>query len=174
MKYKGESLLARALLSLVMFGVSISAHAASEHFRVHVIVRASDEQTMERITSDVNRQLRSLGDVDVVDSDPDFEIAAVVIQTKTRYGNIVDYTMATVILARFDNSTLVPAVQSQFQEEAKSATSALYYFPKTSLEIGPNLEELAKNAIAEFDTQTLGPARKLGQQMQDIMKKMKK
>jgi len=82
--------------------------------------------------------------------------------------------MATIILPRFDNSTLVPAVQPQFQEEAKAATSALYYFPKTSLEIGPNLEALAKDSIAEFDTETLEPARKLQDQMQDIMKKMKK
>jgi len=163
-------LIGSALLFLVAgFGLDHSAHGASVHFRVHVNVSGGDE-IKDRIASCVNRQLRSLGDVDLVDTNPEYELGVVALSTRSKGGQHTGYAIATNALLRFANGNWEDELKPEWKKIWEQTTSALYFYPQSWIAVGADLDELCKDTVATFDAQTLESARKFRQQMQDILK----
>jgi hypothetical protein len=158
------------LLLVAGFGLNGLAHGAGIHYRVHVDLSA-DDQIKDRVASDLNRELRSLGDVDVVDAEPNYLLEVVVVHVRNRAGCYAGYAVASASLAHFQNGALLMSVEAKYRDFWKDMTTNLYADPGLWVTVGDNLEELSKEVVTAFDTGKLEPVRKINQQVEDMMKK---
>ena len=168
-----------SLLATIFILSSTSVATAQESelpkFRVKVFVSA-DENIEGKIKSYINRELRSLGDVELVDDDSEFELEIVAIEQMTESGNKVGIVLSTVISTKYDNWYLLTLVPASKKEELDKQTANLYFFPDHWVKTGPtrSLRKLCNEIVADFDTKHLENIRKLERQYLDIIEKNKK
>lgn len=104
---------------VVLFAIVVlsgEAHAADTSnlrwpsIRVKVTVSAPDN-IKGAMSSYLNRELRSLNDVELVDTNPFWEIDVVAMELKTVGGYTSGVALSTVIIRAFDNQTLSDFLQ---------------------------------------------------------------
>ena len=101
------------LACLVAITCSISAEIHGQTFglRVRVTVSTSDD-IGGQVSSFVNRELRSLGDVVVADTEPMFK-GRIVVEEVSAGGREIGYAMSTVVTRRFSPSTIATVERSR-------------------------------------------------------------
>jgi len=164
------------LFVFLLSSVVCSANAQDLKFtaRVKVIV-SGDENIKGVITSYLNRELRSLNDVELVDSDPEWTIMVMAMEARTIGGYKSGIILSTNIIRHFSNQILSSLFQEKFKEAGLKITSNLYWDVDQWLNVGPadKLQELCKKAIANFDTKHLEEGRKFFRKMKEDLKDRK-
>jgi hypothetical protein len=162
--------------SIVVLGaivaLNLSAHAADTHkprFSVKVKVSlSSDDSIMTSVSSYLNRELRSLGDVELVDNDPEWVIFVLALEIKREARRTNGVALSTVFIRSFNNKVLGPLVEPKFKDAVLDLTSNLSYYNNTnhSLNVGAteDLQEMCKEIIAKFDMKCLEESRKIFRQ----------
>jgi len=125
-----------------------SSDAQSHKFRIHVSVSTDDENTKSLMQSWIKRELRSLGDVNIVSFDDASYILGVVAVEPT-------YTSG--------RKTNGIAIGSNFLMKARD--TGLYYYPSLTVHTADirDLESLCKGIVADIDTHRLESIRELFQ-----------
>ena len=98
-KYASSSSTALILLSLLLLiGVPFCASAAQtpgDKFRVKLDISTKGESS-GIVQSYVSRALRKLGDVLIVDDDPDYVLSIIVMETRNQAMNLTGYAISSV------------------------------------------------------------------------------
>lgn len=168
-----------AVLSFLFLLTMPSSHAADANSwrysaKVKVNISAADN-IKGSVSSYVNRELRSLTDVEIVENDPEWIIYILAMELKTVGGYKSGVAISTVIVSPFNNQLLSGWFQPKFKDSGLKITSALAWYPDQWLNVGSadDLQKLCKDIVADFDTKHLEESRKSFRQMKEILQKPK-
>lgn len=158
------------LLLLILYPAS-NAQDAKFSCRISLDVSAKEQLRVEA-TSYLSRELRSLGDVIVTDSDPTFIVQIVAIETHA--GERANgYAFSVVVLepispgiARMMTANMNPKDKDLWSGYLSRRSDVADHFIQT----GPELQELCKSIIASIDTDVIEKERKGWQSYQDYLK----
>ena len=160
-------------------------------FEVLVNVTCSDDITRTLIESYIKRELRSLGDVEIVDKeDPERILTLVAIAHTSTSGNKTGDTSIAVMRAskstyRFNILDALIDYQQTFEKDLSDAernsrfrkmveiakehdSSPAYYYPDLSLVVNikdKDLQNTCKKIVAKFDVKDLEPIRKINRKI---------
>ena len=160
-------------------------------FEVLVNVACSDDMTQTLIESYIKRELRSLGDVEIVDKkDPERILSLTAIAHTSTSGNKTGDTSIAVMRAskRTCWSDILHALwdyQQTFEKDLSDAerksrvrkmreianehgSFSTYYYPDLSLVVNiknKDLQNTCKEIVAEFDVKDLEPIRKINREI---------
>jgi hypothetical protein len=133
-------------------------------YRFHVQLIVSGEESIKGlITSYINRELRSLRDVEIVYSNPGWELSIVAMELSTVSRRKIGVALSTVILKRFQNQALLESfISGKNKEIVTVLTDDLYSFEDHWLNVGSddNLRKTCNEIVADFDADYLEGARK--------------
>jgi hypothetical protein len=124
--------MASRLVTIVCCALIVAATVSGEPVRVSLSVAASDS-AKAHISSLLSRELRKLGDVDIVDRDVDYEISVVVLQPSPS-----GYVMSVVVHSPLANVESNPVL--------KHAVIPVAHFVQS----GP-LQKVISGVVAELD-----------------------
>ena len=118
------------------------------------------------IRSALGRELRALGDVVVVESDPNYTISVVGIDLETVGGHVTGYAMSYVVVGWFPVDVLQFFIPDTSFRSAMTDLLAGYgrkldHQLLSGSSVSGDMQSACKGVIAEFDVQTLQPARDL-------------
>lgn len=166
-----------ALCLIAVFG--LTAHAADTSnlrfsARVKVTVSAPDN-IKGAVSSYLNRELRSLNDVELVDTKPEWEINVLAMELKTVGGYKSGVVLSTVIINSFDNQMLSVFFQPNLKDIGLYMTSSLSWYPDHWMNVGStdDLQRLCKDIVADFDTKHLEESRKSFRRAKEFPQKSK-
>lgn len=154
--------------------------------RVHVDVSSKDDTTKALIESYIKRELRSLGDVEIVDKKDAKYILVLVAIPLTSSGNKTGYTSIAIMrlsnrIYGFDISLALYDYQNTFVKDlsleerssrypkiaeiAKEHSSVpTYHYPSLILMVNiadNDLQNTCKEIVAEFDVEVIEPIREI-------------
>lgn len=159
--------------------LSLPSHAADTSnlrfsARVKVTITA-DENIKPSLSSYLNRELRSLSDVELVDNNPEWEMNVLATEVKTVGGYKSGVVISTVIMSSFNNQMLSGFFQPKFKGTGLTMTSELFRYPDHWLNVGStdDLQRLCKRIVADFDTKHLEESRKSFRQFEEWLQKSK-
>lgn len=150
----------------VFAAVNVPVHAAdtsdtgfSARVRLAVAAPAAIKNTL---TSQLERQLRSLNGVELVDSMPDFEINVVAMEVRSTRGYRGGIAISTLVLARFQYESMERLFRPAETARGLAQVSNLWEHPSHSLQMDASdrLQLMCKQIIADFDTRHLEKSRK--------------
>ncbi len=152
-------------MSVVFTGAPKAAQKRT--FRVEVSVGSSDASTEALVQSYVKRELRSLGDVEVVDFPvSDWQINISVLKEKSKSGVHQGYCMAVAYTRRYVVPN--PILDSMLKPSVSAERRALWFRPVPapvsveSVTGGTNsLKSMCESTVADFDTKRLDPMRNI-------------
>jgi hypothetical protein len=162
------------LIASVLLFSSSPGIAADYSFRVAVIVSAKGN-IKNLITSYVTRELRSLSDVVIVENNPQWVLAIVAFELRTKGGEKTGVAFSTVVLEPFNNNMLKTLLQEKYKDSGFSLTSNLYKFQAQWLQVGSesDIRSICSGIVADFDGEHLEKRRKLFQQIKELSEKKK-
>lgn len=162
------------ILSVLMF-FSAQGIAADYSIRVSVNVTAKDDIN-NLITSYVTRELRSISDVVIVDTNPEWVLSIVAFEVKSKVGEKTGVAFSTVVLEPFNNEILTRMLQEKFKDIGLIITSNLNVFHTQWLQIGSDsdVRSICSKIVADFDGEHLEKQRKLNQQFKELSEEKKK
>lgn len=167
--------LSLALIALATL-CSISALAQQQHqdkptYRVAVIMEAKDEIKNE-ITSYINRELRSLGDIVIVDedSDPEYKISLVVLSTRAGYAGSVNVT-APFTKSRANQQIPDECPNKETKAFLTSWMTRMENMLHHSLLTAPDLRTLCSDVVTSIDGDVFEKVRKQSQRAKDLFKR---
>ena len=176
----------RSLLTVIVmftiFDFSVTAYAADtsrSKFSAKVKVSVTAEGNIKnRVSSYLNRELRALNDVELVETNPEWEISVIAMELKSVGGTKTGFALSTVILISYDNRLLCSFFEAEYKALEYTAavvkeTSSLYLRPSQWLNIGStdDLQRICRDVVADFDMKHLEESRKLYRRMPDWLKK---
>lgn len=132
-----------ALLTCFVVLATFSSHAAdtkSLRFSTKVKVSISAPDNIKgSVSSYLNRELRSLNDVEIVGNDPEWIIYMVAVELKTVGGYKSGVAISTVIVQPFDNQLLPGLFQPKFKDIGLELTSGLAWYSGGWLSVSPQI-----------------------------------
>jgi hypothetical protein len=146
--------------------------------KIAVNVSASDSVKSE-FESFVKRELRSLKDVEIVESDQDHTLAFVVLETKTSAGLTTGYAVSHVLTHRFSREVIPLMFGKKLSKEdlnwlGQATESAVFLDDHKLLTCGPDkLRSIAEKLVAQYDSDTLEPGRQNLRKLMEIMERSK-
>ena len=161
----------KTLMLIILLSLSLQAQLANWKGRVHLTIQGKDE-VGSVISSYLNRELRKLGDVLVVDTTPDFEISIVFIEQKlTTSDRRLGWAMSTVVLEErgIPEAMLANVIVPTYQELIKTHYTHLFTMAEHYLWVGAmsDLETNCVQLIATIDSDVFEPRRKLWRELKD-------
>lgn len=162
----------RLILLLLVMLPNVCVPADSTHsFRVKVSVTAPDN-IESQVKSFVSRELRSLGDVIVSDSDFEYVIGILVLVLTTEGGYESGVGISTIVLSTFENEWMIPSIKPESVDLVKNFTSDLYYYPDHQIRVAQrdSIKSQCEQIVAEFDSGYLNPRREAMQRYKDSIK----
>jgi hypothetical protein len=171
---KSKYLLLAVILSAAIGCVAQTPQTPSNYSRpkysatVQVDVSCDDEPLKGQIRSFVSRELRSLGDITIVDEAPDFVLSVIATPAKTQ-GNIVT---GVVIATQFTGTVKIDLTSLKGKVSARSIDMLTDVLNGARIVWGFELQtgsmndvqSLCRIIVADFDTSALEPCRKLWRQ----------
>ena len=155
---KRSLILLTAVLAMTL-GVITNAEEQIDHkFRVQVFVSSGKDDSFKGlVTSYINRELRSLRDVEIVYRDPEWKLSIAALEISTKSGYKTGAALSTVVLRRFDNQSLVSLLPENSRGFVRLGTSNLYddFDHWVNIDSDDNLREICNKIVAKFDTRYL-------------------
>ena len=113
--------------------LSVTAHAADignlrYSAKVKVSVSAT-ENIKGSVSSYLNRELRSLSDVELVDNKPEWEIIVIAMELMTVGNYKTGIALSTVVIRSFRNEMLSGLFEPKFKDTGLTLTSELFWYP---------------------------------------------
>lgn len=154
-------------ISFVVLAASSPLKAANTptETRFHVRLQVTGDDVAV-VKSDLSRDLRKLGDVDVTEGEAEHTLYVVVVEMKNRANNLTGYVISSIgfrVLITEDSLRTFPDLQ-RLSAEQKQALAMFagagvleHHFVQT---VGPGeLESLCSELVAQYDTAALEPIR---------------
>ncbi len=140
--------------------------------RVTVTVSA-DGQLRSEMMNYLKRNLQEMKDITIVDSQANYQIDVVALDTKNRRGEEIGIMLSTVILRCFDQEIFAEAGYRQTRKRLERLTSGLAAMEVHKIRVctRAEVEEACKNIIEEFGRDQVERDRKTFQQIIDMLKK---
>ena len=162
---KRSLILLTAVLAMTLGVITNSEEQTERQFRVQVSVSSKDDSFEGLVTSYINRELRSLRDVEIVYRDPEWKLSIVALEISTKSGYKTGVGLSTVVLRRFDNQSLVSLLPENSRGFVRLGTSNLYddFDHWINIDSDDNLREICNKIVANFDADHLEKKRKLRQ-----------
>ena len=159
--------------------LNIAVHAAETDetrfsARVKLTVSASDS-IRDAVTNCLDRELRGLNDVRLVDDEPQWEIGVLALEVKSTRGYRGGIVLSTVILSRFQSDKGAPGSHPAEQVSGFPQTSDLWEYPGHSLHMDASdrLQMMCKQIVADFDAKHLEKSRKRFREMQQTQESVR-
>lgn len=166
-------------VGILFFATTILVYAqeqsAKNTFRVTLDVSGS-ELIKGEVVSYISRELRSLTDIVLVDSDPDLRVEVVALANKDRLGNLLGYTLSIVVAKRL-KPAFVRGVINAFVHKDGERKLMLDLFSSQerlishSIVTGADLQGLSKKIVADIDGEVIEAERKEWQSIVDDVNK---
>lgn len=114
---KNKQVLVLLIFMAISYASALAQSRSSPPFSTSVQVSVTAEENIKnQIESYVNRELRSLQDVVLVDQDADSELSILAMEISTVGSQKADVDLSFVILSPFSNEMLSPYLQEQYRE----------------------------------------------------------
>ena len=158
-----RSLILLTAVIVMILGVTSNSEEQTDHeFRVQVSVSSKDDSFEGLVKSYINRELRSLRDVEIVYSNPQWKLSILAMPLSLKSGYKTGLALSIVVLPKFDNQLLTWPIPEDARRFITLMTSGLYHYPGHLLYTGSNddLRKLCDEIVADFDTDYLEKARK--------------
>ena len=164
------------LLFLAAFATAPVRAAEKVNYGVRLKVAAS-ENIRGVVTSYLSRELRRLGDIDIVEDSPWFTLSIIAVAASNRAGTQTGYAFSVVVersipyrkmrdeFAKLLDGNMMKVMDVSFDNAARIVSHFV--------ELGgvDELENLCKKIIADIDGNQFEEQRKVSQQLLEIMKK---
>jgi hypothetical protein len=160
-------------------GVSNQADPYKWEARVKVECGGSDSSIKNEVLSYINRELRELSGVVVVNSDPEYEISIIPAEPRLENGRSVGYVLSVVITQKVSTSAsefLIDYLLKDKEVEKKAilkrvkedAAAGVIIFTHVVYTVGKDsLKSTCKELVASFDVEILEISRKAHQEVMD-------
>lgn len=146
------------------------ATAASEiRFRINVNI-SGDPTTENLVRSYANRELRAIGDVDLVDKKSDWLLSIICFQLETKSGYPSGVAVSVVITECYPNAAIVSLLPSEKKQLGDEITSDLNLFKDHWLRAGSkdDLKQICAKVVADFDSLYLEEERHRWRRVQNL------
>jgi hypothetical protein len=147
-----------------------------DKFNCRISVRVSaDDIIKSRISSLVQRELRTLGDVSIVDYGAEMEVSIVALVSALKSGRETGYAFSIVVSDLFPEKFAEMIIKTDLGRDDRDGI--LDYLKRQkeilhhSLLTGSDLEQMCKRTAAEVDAEVVESKRKDWQALQDLKKK---
>lgn len=171
---KGLILFAFFVASVVL--CSIPALGVESETRFHINVQISADPAIKTLVrSYLNRELRALGDVDLVDMKADWSISIICAQIESIGGYPPSVLLSIVITERYPNAAIVSMLPAESKQLGDDITSNLYLARDHWVRSGSqeNLQQICSKIAADFDILYLEKERQRWRNVQHLMKQKK-
>lgn len=171
-------------LSLILFGLvvvittnvgSAAADNAPKFSKaVSISVNANNTEIKSTIKSYIGRELRTLGDVEIVDQKWDYELRIIALNLGKKSSDSLGYALSIVVVSR-NNEAILRLIQPSVPENIMKFYSDLPSFETASLVAGSTekLKELCEELVTDFDKDVLERDRKFWRENAAIFAKTK-
>lgn len=160
---KGGDSMKQGLLILLVLLLMIGAPVTLSQkvmFRVAVEITAKDDNVKSLIESYIKRELRSLGDVEVVKKDPHLRIEMVCIKHKSKDGDHLGYAFATAFTRKHSTEEWL---KTDISEGLKALLTPVYVLENLYLKVGgrESIKSSCQEIVADLDTEHIERLRSL-------------
>ena len=177
-----------SLICVLLGSAPIRAEKLEFRVKLDIANYSSNKNLAEELRSYISRELRSLGDVLIVNEDPDYELIILSMDAKTG-GESVGYVISGLILQTFDIEGFVMTASLFISDEkAKEAlkesllksfdlwTNNIYENPSNLVRTTPidGLKSACQKIVTDFDTDYLERGREIHRYFEETRKKPKK
>ncbi|MBW8041535.1 MAG: hypothetical protein FVQ85_16280 [Planctomycetes bacterium] len=170
----------KLLTILLLIFVSANEYAGKEKqnptYQVEVEVSYDDDFVKNQINSYIKRELRKLGDVEVLKPSNRYVIHLSVLKAKNMTGYVTGYSISFVFTEKVSHwEFILDAVEKTISKDAKSFVSRKQFYLTNSIILGSiqGLEEMCKNIVVAFDTTVVEPERVSTQKLKELKKRIK-
>ncbi len=155
-----KRLLSLLAIAVSFYGAPVFARDSPEVFPVYVDVSASSAAEKADVYSSVERELRKLEDVRIVDSRADavFTLEVIVNDIEAN-GRTIGNTVSMVMTMEIPEGWLAPAANDLFK--ALGSSPRLYEDALLEHDGAGNLDRICKDIVATFNTRELNSWRKI-------------
>jgi hypothetical protein len=145
--------------------------------RVQLSVSAS-EDIKSILQSYLARELRSLGDISLVDDEADFKVIVIGMNTYSDNNTMIGYTIATTIVEPFDNQLMLTFLRAStsnpnIADTIDKLTKNLCIYHTTIINTDSDLKRLSGTIVANFDSDYVEADRKLHREIHELTDKTK-
>jgi hypothetical protein len=148
--------------------------------RCRVTVDASRIDVKNDIFSYINRNLRSLRDIDIVSVNSEYDVSIVALQTSTTTGYTTGYAISTVVLQPINAESLEKVLEASKTDEnaigfLKDFYGAKVAFLQQYLQVGStsDLPEMCQRIVTKIDGDVFQPSRESFQKWLDYVNRLK-
>jgi len=148
-----------------------TAIAGSEiQFQIKVNV-SGDPSIKTLVSSYLNRELRALGDVELVNNNADWSMSIICAQTESIGGYPSSVLLSVVITELYPNAAIVSMLPTESKQPGDEITSNLYLARDHWVRSGSqgNLQEICSKIVADFDTLYLEKERQRWKNVEKLM-----
>lgn len=155
---------------------------AEDKFRISVQLKVSADDTIQgEVTSYLSREIRRLGDIDLVENEPSITISVIALVNKNRGDTTTGHTLSILaerpVRYRQMRQSLAKALSAEHVDSMLKVTDLV--FDNTSrvlshfVQVGPvdELENLCKKIVAQIDGTVFEGERKIYQRVLEMMMK---
>jgi hypothetical protein len=167
--------LLRIFICLVFVAIpSYSQNKYSTKVKLDVV---APDKIKDEVRSYLSRELRSLGDVTIIEDKPSWSISIIIVPTDTVSGQHLGYAYATLVTQPLHTDYLdkYAKCDADSKEMLRGAleTGEIIYRFNVQTSATDELQEISKKLIAEFDSRFLDEERKSWQKTIDRLKGQK-
>ena len=132
-----------------------------------------DPRTSDQVEIFLKRELRSLGDVDVTDEDPDYILSIVPLKNQNQAGVVTGYTISVLLTSPVATNVLHYIVDADSLTNAQRFCSGLVRVEDHEVVVCPpgELRKTCEGLIATIDTQNFEPTRKVNESARKALSK---
>lgn len=160
------SVLVLLAVTSFMDNVSFSKQISVPKFKCRVQLSVTaDENIKSRLQSYLEGELRSLGDISLVDDEPDYEIFVVGMTSYNTYNDIIGYSIGTTITKPFKKDTFLIILQSanvtpNVINTFDMLTKNLSKYCTTMINTDSDLKRISEKITATFNSDYVEAERK--------------
>ena len=179
--------------------ITLAHSLENDKFTVQILYGDNEDTTATVIKSAVNREIRRLGDVKIVDTDkPDWIIQIITLEIKNNHGSTGLIVYSVVVTKPFDNKQLIPLTKSKIEPKTpvgkilgydpdqlpfpisdpvkyvQSSTKSLESIIDHHIIVDhkSKIQETIRYIIARFEINQIEPGRKTKQMVNESVRKL--
>lgn len=176
MRFMRTGLMLFALLVASVVLCNIPAVGAESEIRFHINVNISADPAIKTLVrSYLNRELRALGDVELVDTNADWSISIICARIESIGAYPPSVLLSIVITELYPNAAIVSMLPAESKQLGNEITSNLYLARDHWVRSGSqeNLQQICSKIAADFDILYLEKERQRWRNVQNLMQQKK-
>ena len=175
-RYIGGALVTGLLIVAVVVLCYSRPVVAESRIRFQINVNISADPAIKTlVTSYLNRELRALGDVELVDMNADWSISIICAQVGEVGGRPSSILLSVVITERYPNAAIVSMLPAESKQLGDEITSNLYLARDHWVRSGSqeSLQQICSRIAADLDVLYLEKERERWKNVQKLMQEKK-